>query len=235
MRTASISLVGIVTSLLLVACATCADGNEFFVQGSTTVKVGATGAFERARTVTGAGRTFTINNPGDTFWVAQDEAFTITIPRALDLGKYALVVHDTAAPGLAHPRKRFQISLDPACRPLIDLDQQCQIINWYNPYKLPEVRVNNKSMDQIVQTPLLDERDQIIGYEIRLGNHSAGKAIDNKDNCPSPAFLLWQKMRSSNKRGTVKVAVGTRTTPYNAAYIGRNGWELTAEPQTADH
>jgi hypothetical protein len=84
------------------------------------------------------------------------------------------------------------------------VNRTCQKINWYNPFVLPEVVVDNPNDQQLVYTPLYNPDTLVIGYEIRLGDH---------EECNSNAFKVWKRMTRKQERGGKDVAAYKRKLP----------------------
>ncbi len=184
-------------AVVLQSCSTCDPGSSLYVRGSISVRVTSSGTLEQ---VEGGTTQFTLDSPGEQFIVEQDRPFVLDIPDAIDLSSYALVVNevDTTIPG----GRYYRVSLRESCQPYIVMDKRCKIVNWYNPYRLPEIRIQNAYTDQLVTTPLLGKSNEIIGYEVRLGDAGDGSSkTQNASACPSPALKRLQKYQQADKAG----------------------------------
>lgn len=190
-------ILSVVSSLALMSCSTCEPGPALYARGSVAIQVNSSGALESAKQTTNMR---SLSRPGESFPIQQGVPFLLTIPKIVDLGTYSLVVSefDSATRG----EKWFRVSLRESCRPYIIMDKQCKIVNWYNPYRLPEVRVQ-ASDDQLIVTPLLDRSSSIIGYEIRLGDSKI---------CESPALDALRAARTKQQIKGGKVVVRRPTT-----------------------
>jgi hypothetical protein len=81
------------------------------------------------------------------------------------------------------------------------MDKRCRIVNWYNPYRLPEVRIQNAYTDQLVTTPILGKSNEIIGYEVRLGDAGDGSSkTASTTACPSPAVYSFLRVWNTSTR-----------------------------------
>ncbi len=189
-------------AVILASCATCDSGPALYVRGTMRSEISSHGAF--ISTGRKPQQNHTLVWPGDSFDIAQGVPFQLTVPEVVNLGTNALQISekDTVTPG----PKVYTVSLVESCTPFVVMDKKCKIINWYNPYRIPEVRVKN-SDDQLIMTPLLDPKDAIIGYEIRLGDHSV---------CGSPALKRLQR-----SKGAVFTPVrsNTKDTPWELSSL----------------
>jgi hypothetical protein len=184
-------------ALVLQSCSTCDPGSSLYVRGAISVRVTSSGALEQ---VEGGETRITLDSPGESYVIEQDRPFMLDIPDAIDLSSYALVVNevDSTVPGARY----YRISLRESCQPYIVMDKRCKIVNWYNPYRLPEVRIQNAYTDQLVTTPILGKSNEIIGYEVRLGDAGDGSSkTANTSACPSPALKRLQQFQQKDKAG----------------------------------
>ncbi|MBU3742586.1 MAG: hypothetical protein FGM24_09930 [Candidatus Kapabacteria bacterium] len=130
--------------------------------------------------------------------MSEGEVLDLNIPVAIDLGRYSLsVVPSVTAVTAGAPM--FDIAIERNCVPRILVNRSCQKINWYNPYVLPEVVVENKRDQQLIYTPLYNPDMAMIGYEIRLGDH---------EECGSNAYKEWRRI---TKKGTVRSSLRSST------------------------
>ena len=148
-------------------------------------------------------RSITLTKPGEVFTVEENEVLDLSIPSALDLGRYSLSIVPSAAAVTAGP-SMFDIGIERNCVPRILVNRTCQKINWYNPFVLPEVVVDNPNDQQLVYTPLYNPDTLVIGYEIRLGDH---------EECNSNAFKVWKRMSRNQERWGKDVAAYRRKLP----------------------
>ena len=192
----------VVASLLASSCATCDSGPGLYIRGSMETQISSHGTF--VKTGKAPKEEHLLARPGDSFNVAEGVPFQLNIPEVVNLGTNALQISEkdtvTAGPTI------YTVSLVESCTPYVVMDKQCKIVNWYNPYRIPEVRIQNYN-DQLVMTPLLDPHDAIIGYEIRLGDHK---------ECGSPALDRLRK-----RKGVVFAPVksNTKETPWDLASL----------------
>ncbi|MBK7578399.1 MAG: hypothetical protein IPI24_13385 [Ignavibacteria bacterium] len=128
--------------------------------------------------------------PGQSFPIEQGEPFTLDVPELIDLGTHSLVVSETDSVSISG-KSCFRVSLKESCSPYIVMDKKCKVINWYNPYRLPEVRVKSAD-EQLIMTPLLDRNEDIMGYEVRLGDSVY-------DKCASPALEELTRVRKKRE------------------------------------
>ncbi len=191
----------VVATVFMSSCATCDSGPGLYIRGTMKTQISSHGTF--VRTGKAPQKEHLLARPGDSFDIAEGIPFQLTIPEVVNLGTNALQISEkdttTAGPNI------YTVALVESCTPYVIMDKQCKIVNWYNPYRIPEVRIRNYD-DQLVMTPLLDHEDAIIGYEIRLGDHK---------ECGSPALDRLKK-----RRGAVFAPVKSNTE--------ENPWELTS-------
>lgn len=196
-----LALLCIATSAVLQSCSTCDPGTSLYVRGTVGVRVNQSGVLETAEDT---GPKYSLRDPGESFVVVEDAPFVLDVPDAVDLSSYALVVTelDTVVPG----GKLFRVALRESCQPYIEMDKSCKMVNWYNPYRLPEVRIRNTD-EQLVMTPLLGPTNELVGYEVRLGDHT---------NCGSPALDRLRAYRRTSKQpiaGIRPIRSSTRKAP----------------------
>jgi hypothetical protein len=184
--------------ILLVGCTTCRDIPGFFVNGRMTAGIDGDGVLiEKPKAK--ATRTITLAKPGEVFSVDTNEIFELNIPAALDMGRYSLSItpsDDQAVVGGSGAM--FDIAIEKNCAPRVRINRSCQKINWYNPYVLPEVYIDNPKDEQLIYTPLYNPDTVIVGYEIRLGDHAP---------CGSKAREVWTKLRAADARSGKPVQV----------------------------
>lgn len=197
-RTLLLPLIIVASVIMLQACSTCDPVASLYVGGNATMLVNKEGVLERSTKPTAK---YFLKAPGDTFLVEQGRAFELSMPDPIDLSAYALVVSkkDTVAAGPEY----YKVALLKSCMPYIEMSDKCQVVNWYNPYRLPEVRIKNTN-HQLVTTPLLSDSNEVIGYEVRLGTTDA-------DSCRSLALDRFSERRKSlsktNKKDPVVLKV----------------------------
>ncbi len=194
-------LLCIAISVVLQSCSTCNPGTSLYVRGTVGARVNQSGVLETAEDT---GPKYSLRNPGESFDVVENAPFVLDVPDAVDLSSYALVVTelDTVVPG----GKLFRVALRESCQPYIEMDKSCKMVNWYNPYRLPEVRIRNTD-EQLVMTPLLGPTNELVGYEVRLGDHT---------NCGSPALDRLRAFRRTSKQpiaGIRPIRSSTRKAP----------------------
>lgn len=194
-------LLCIAISVVLQSCSTCDPGTSLYVRGTVGARVNQSGVLETAEDT---GPKYSLRDPGESFDVVENAPFVLDVPDAVDLSSYALVVTelDTVVPG----GKLFRVALRESCQPYIEMDKSCKMVNWYNPYRLPEVRIRNTD-EQLVMTPLLGPTNELVGYEVRLGDHT---------NCGSPALDRLRAFRRTSKQpiaGIRPIRSSTRKAP----------------------
>jgi hypothetical protein len=181
----SLATLAIVAASILQSCATCELESSLYVRDTLTVEVNKDGVLQESSKGTAR---YALRYPGDSFTIEQGRPFILEIPDAIDLGSYALAV-SKINPVVAGVEK-YRVGLLESCRPYIEVSKQCQVVNWYNPYRLPEIRVRN-SDHQVVTTPLLSSNNEVIGFEVRLGTEGEG--------CASQALKRFEYYRDSVK------------------------------------
>jgi hypothetical protein len=184
-RMLSLATLAIVAASVLQSCATCEPESSLYVRDTLTVEVNKDGVLQEASKGTAR---YALRYPGDSFTIEQGRPFILEIPDAIDLSSYALAVSkiETVVAGPEY----YRVSLRESCTPYIELSKRCQVVNWYNPYRLPEIRVRNND-HQVVTTPLLSSNNEVIGFEVRLGTKGEG--------CPSQALQRFEDYRDSLK------------------------------------
>lgn len=187
----------LVLCVLIAGCSLCREVPGYFVQGRMTAVVNADGELvQRSRTK--SMRPVTLQKPGEVISVIEGEVLDLNIPVAIDLGRYSLSVVPSAT-AVTTGSKVYDIMIERNCVPRILVNRSCQKLNWYNPYVLPEVVVENKRDQQLVYTPLYNPDTVMIGYEIRLGDH---------EECGSSAFKEWKRI---TKKGAVRSTLRSST------------------------
>lgn len=181
-------------------CSTCLPVPPLYVQGDAAVQVTKNGTLVRG-TASKADSTVVFEKVGESAIVYSDESFILSIPNTIDMALYALQIEESDA--VTAGQKAFELTLVESCIPSLTIDKHCKIVNWYNPYRIPEIRVSNSETDQLVLTPLISDENTIIGYEVRLG--------DSQD-CFSPALKELKRLRSKNVKFT-RAASNTKKTP----------------------
>lgn len=196
-RSLLLPLIIVASVIILQACSTCDPVASLYVGGNATMLVNKEGALERSTKPTAK---YFLKAPGDTFLVEQGRAFELSMPDPIDLSAYALVISkiDSVVAGGEY----YKVALLKSCMPYIEMSEKCQVVNWYNPYRLPEVRIKNTNY-QLVTTPLLSDSNEVIGYEVRLGAR--------EDGCQSVALERFSEKRKglskSNKKDPVVIKV----------------------------
>lgn len=187
----------ILLCLFLVGCSTCREVPGYFVHGKMTAIIDSDGVLVERPKATPT-RVIILTKPGETVRVDSNEVFELNIPVALNMGRYSLSVvpaEDQAVAGGS--RAGFDIGIEKNCVPRIRVNRSCQKINWYNPFVLPEVYVDNPKDEQLIYTPLYNADTVIVGYEIRLGDHTT---------CKSKAREDWARIRGADSKGGKTVA-----------------------------
>lgn len=207
------------TIILLSSCSTCVKGPSAYIRGEMIAELNDEGAFV-AKSVSAAGLPrYTLRRNDDTVRVYSGSTFVLDIPDVLDLGKRSIKVDkiETVRAGNAD-KNYFAITLVDACTPVVHLRDKCHIVNWYNPYRLPQIDVANGHLDQIVATPIVSGDDYIIGYEIRLGDISVS-------DCKSPAYKSWKARYETDTgkqpkgRTRAKAPASTKDTPQSPSSL----------------
>ncbi len=190
------------TVLTLSGCVTCDSGPALYVRGSMKSEISSHGTF--ISTTRKVQEQYKLARPGDSFDVAEGVPFQLTVPGVVNLGTNALRItqKDTVVAG----PPVYTVSLVESCNPYVVMDRKCKIVNWYNPYRIPEVRIRNSDA-QLIMTPLLDPSDAIIGYEIRLGDHK---------DCGSPALRRLQRSKHTT---FAPVRSNTKDTPWELSSL----------------
>lgn len=192
MRKMSVLLAALAAvSIVLSGCSTCQPVQPLFVKGDVSAKVGPNGTLVRSTAGRGS-RRIVLERPGDGQCVEEDESFILSLPRSIDMAEYAIQIEE--CDGVTAGRRTSKISLVETCQKVLMISKHCQRINWYNPYRIPEVRIDNRDLDQLVVTPLLGRDHSIVGYEVRLGDAEG----DNK--CDSPALKALKRFQQRGKR-----------------------------------
>lgn len=193
----------VAASLLLIGgCATCEPVTPLFVGGDVTALINDQGVLIKSKPQ-GALRSVVLTHPGQSQCVVANEPFVLSIPKAIDMAKYALQIEECDTNAVTSGSSFFRITLIESCMPVLALKSKCKILNWYNPYRIPEIRVANSDLSQLILTPLLNDETEIIGYEIRLGDHT---------ECGSPARKVWEAVRKSGRKPKV-IRPNTTKTP----------------------
>ncbi len=194
-------LLSIAVSVVLQSCSTCDPGTSLYVRGTVGARVNQSGVLETAEDT---GPKYSLRDPGESFVVVENAPFVLDVPDAVDLSSYALVV--TELDTVVRGGKLFRVALRESCQQYIEMDKSCKMVNWYNPYRLPEVRIRNTD-EQLVMTPLLGPTNELVGYEVRLGDHT---------NCGSPALDRLRAFRRTSKQpiaGIRPIRPSTRKAP----------------------
>ncbi|MBU3680286.1 MAG: hypothetical protein FGM32_11910, partial [Candidatus Kapabacteria bacterium] len=144
---------------MLTGCSTCEPVAPLFVQGSVRAQIDQQGVLVKS-TVREPSMTIELRKPGDSRCVPADEPFNLDIPDAIDMARYALQISECESPTVTAGGQSFQITLVESCMPVLVLKKECKILNWYNPYRIPEIRVSNDSLSQLVLTPLLSDDNE---------------------------------------------------------------------------
>lgn len=178
-------------AMLASACSNCIPGPSSYVRGEMTTALDNEGAFVTRSATSRTSKTITLRNESDTGRVTAGEPFTLIVPDVLDLGKKAVKVNQVSSSDedLIN-KKNFEITLVDACSPVVRLERPCQIVNWYNPYRLPQIEVASGTLDQVIVTPIISEGNYVIGYEIRHGDQI-------NSGCTSKVFDSWKDVFKS--------------------------------------
>lgn len=172
---------------LFSGCSTCQPVQPLYVQGEVSAKIGPHQTLQRSTTDRDS-RTIVLERPGDNQCVAEDEPFVLSMPTSIDMAEYAVQIEECDS--VTAGQKIYKITLVETCQKVLLISKHCQRINWYNPYRIPEVRLANENLDQLIVTPLIGKDDTIIGYEVRLGDRGGDSG------CPSPALDALKRYRS---------------------------------------
>jgi hypothetical protein len=197
------------TALVIGGCSTCLPVPPLYVQGQAAVQVTKHGTLVRG-TALEADTTIVFEKVGQSAVVYSDESFILSIPNTIDMALYALQIKESDA--LTAGQKSFELTLVESCMPSITIDKHCKIVNWYNPYRIPEIRVSNSETDQLILTPLISGDNTIVGYEVRLGVHGRNAG------CPSPALDALQRLRDKNTT-IMRASSNNRKTPRNPEFF----------------
>ena len=188
-------------------CSTCAPVPPLFVQGETTARIGENGILLRDRGGRPS-RKIVLERPGSAQCIEQDEPFILSMPSVIDMAQYAIEISECDTVTAGAPIYRLQ--LVESCMPVLSLNKKCKTINWYNPYRIPEIRVNNNELLQVILTPLLGDDLTTLGYEVRMG--------DSKE-CESPALKRLKKLRGGSAT-SMRFASNTKKNPLNPGVFG---------------
>lgn len=180
-------ILAITLAELLSGCSTCQPVQPLYVKGDVPAKIGRERSLMRAA-ADRSNRTIILERPGDSQCIAEDEPFNLSMPNSIDMAEYAIQIEECDS--VTAGQKIYKITLVETCQKVLLLSKHCQRVNWYNPYRIPEVRLTNDNLDQLVVTPLIGKDDTIIGYEVRLGDKGGD------DGCPSPALDALKRYRS---------------------------------------
>lgn len=190
----SIVLLLLVGGAWITGCSTCLPGVSLYVRGSMVTIIDSSGAFAGVDAATASDSAsldiVTLRSEADTGFVRANVPFVLNVPDVLDLGKLSLRVDRRLLPAPGNDAQagsdqdEFIITLVDACLPSIVLREKCEIVNWYNPFRLPNIEVRSGFLDQVIATPIITADDYIAGYEIRLGDQGVS-------NCTSPAYASW--------------------------------------------
>ena len=192
--------------LISAGCSTCLPVPPLYVQGQAAVQITKHGTLVRG-TASEADTTIVFEKVGQSASVYSDNSFILSIPNTIDMALYALQVKESDA--VTAGQKSFELTLVESCMPSITIDKHCKIVNWYNPYRIPEIRVNNSETDQLILTPLISGDNTIVGYEVRLGDSEV---------CDSPALRQLKRLRG--KQATFSRAPSnTKKTPRNPEFF----------------
>ncbi len=187
MMNASLLAVLAIMVSFLTGCSNCQPVQPLFVQGDVPAKIGSQGTLLRS-TAGRNSRLIGFERPGDSQCIAEDEPFVLSMPTSIDMAEYAIQIEDCDS--VTAGQKIYKITLVETCMKVLALKKHCQRVNWYNPYRIPEIRLTNDNLDQLIVTPLIGKDDAIIGYEVRLGDRGGDAG------CPSPALDALKRYRS---------------------------------------
>jgi hypothetical protein len=194
-------------AIIAQGCSTCAPVSPLFVQGETTARIGENGVLLRDRGGRPS-RKIVLERPGSAQCIEQDEPFILSMPSVIDMAQYAIEISECDTVTAGAPIYRLQ--LVESCMPVLSLNKKCKTINWYNPYRIPEIRVNNNELLQVILTPLLGDDLTTLGYEVRMG--------DSKE-CESPALKRLKKLRGGSAT-SMRFASNTKKNPFNPGVFG---------------
>jgi hypothetical protein len=185
----NVTLVAVLSVLLsiLAGCSNCQPVQPLFVQGEVPARIGSKGTLLRSSASRNS-RVIGLERPGDSQCIAEDEPFVLSMPTSIDMAEYAIQIEDCDS--VTAGQKIYKITLVETCKKVLALTKHCQRVNWYNPYRIPEIRVKNEDLDQLVLTPLIGTGNTIVGYEVRLGD------VKGADKCLSPALDALDRFRS---------------------------------------
>jgi hypothetical protein len=184
---------------LLSGCSQCQPVQPLYVKGDVSAKVGPHCTLLRAK-VNRDSRNIVLERPGDSQCIEEDEPFNLSMPRSIDMAEYAIQIEECDE--ITAGKKRHKISLVETCQKVLMISKHCQRINWYNPYRIPEIRIDNRELDQLVVTPLLGRGNSIVGYEVRLGD------ANGPNKCKSPALEALTRVQ---RTGTIMKPPPSRT------------------------
>ncbi len=185
----NVTLLAILAVMLSVVtgCSNCQPVQPLFVKGDVPAKISSKGTLLRSTAGRGS-RVIGLERPGDSQCVAEDEPFVLSMPASIDMAEYAIQIEDCDS--VTAGQRIYKITLVETCRKVLALTKHCQRVNWYNPYRIPEIRLKNEDLDQLVLTPLIGADNSIVGYEVRLGD------VKSPDKCKSPALEALERFRS---------------------------------------
>lgn len=187
-------------------CSTCLPVPPLYVQGQAAVQVTKHGTLVRG-TASEADTTIVFEKVGQSANVYSDNSFILSIPNTIDMALYALQIEESDV--VTAGQKAFALTLVESCIPSLKIDKHCKIMNWYNPYRIPEIRVNNSETDQLILTPLISGDNTIVGYEVRLGD---------SEECDSPALKELRRLRGKKTQFS-RAPSNTKKTPRNPEFF----------------
>lgn len=194
------------TTLVIGGCSTCLPVPPLYVQGQAAVQVTRHGTLVRG-TASEADTTIVFEKVGQSANVYSDNSFILSIPNTIDMALYALQIEESDV--VTAGQKAFALTLVESCIPSLKIDKHCKIVNWYNPYRIPDIRVNNSETDQLILTPLISGDNTIVGYEVRLGD---------SEECDSPALKELRRLRGKKAKFS-RAPSNTKKTPRNPEFF----------------
>lgn len=168
---------------------------EEYVTGDVVLAVDDDGTFQSQKKPQGAVREITFRSERDRAEFFVGEPIRLHA-ESIDFGNYTFktsVVKSYAG------RSKVVMSLERILQNTVRLEEKCQTIFWNNPYYTPIIEIGSSLQpEQIVLTPVFNERCRRIGYEIRYGSTERGcakqareklerfKQCVGSDNTPPP-------------------------------------------------
>jgi hypothetical protein len=194
------SIITIALSLVFSSCASL-PRETVYVYDSVFVKIQEDGDFESISPGSKRlNKIIRLKKVGDSFKVKKGDNLKIDIDGA-DLAN-SIITFDSD-----DESDSISVNLESVNKSNIFLSGKCQTTEWYDSYSLPNIEVaNGLNSEQIIITPLVNDKCERIGFQIRYGSTGRGCSDEARE-----VLTKYQKCFPNSSKPTPKKITNSKT------------------------